>query len=108
MIADMNSNKKFQSIVKKPFIICTKLNISLLFILHSYFPVPKDVRLNSTHNLIMKILNRGELQNIAVNHSADIDFKDFMKIYGKYTNKPYSLLTIGTEIKLKLLIIILR
>ena len=49
------------------------------------FSVPKDVRLNSTHYLIMKINNKRELQNIAINHSADIDYKDFMKIYRECT-----------------------
>ena len=73
MIADIMSNKKFQAIIKELFIRCRKLNISLVFITQSYFSVPKDVRLNSTHYLIMKINNRKELQNIAINHSADLD-----------------------------------
>ena len=77
MIADIMSNKKFQAIIKELFIRCRKLNISLVFITQSYFSVPKDVRLNSTHYLIMKINNRKELQNIAINHSADIDYKYF-------------------------------
>ena len=55
--------------------------ITLVFITQSYLSVPKDVRLNSTHYFNMKINNRKELQNIAINHSADIDYKDFMKIY---------------------------
>ena len=81
MIADIMTNKKFQAIIKELFIRCRKLNISLVFITQSYFSVPKDVRLNSTHYLIMKINNKRELQNIAINHSADIDYQDFMKIY---------------------------
>ena len=80
MIADIMTNKKFQSIIKELFIRCRKINISLVFITQSYFSVPKDVRLNSTHYLIMKINNKRELQNIAINHSADIDYKDFIKI----------------------------
>ena len=72
MIADIMTNKKFQAIIKELFIRCRKLNISLVFITQSYFSLPKDVRLNSTHYLIMKINNRRELQNIAINHSADI------------------------------------
>ena len=72
MIADIMTNKKFQTIIKELFIRCRKLNISLVFITQSYFSVPKDVRLNSTHYLIMKINNRKELQNVAINHSADI------------------------------------
>ena len=94
MIADIMTNKKFQAIIKELFIRCRKLNTSLVFISQSSFSVSKDVRLNSTHYLIMKINNKRELQNIAINHSADIDYKDFMKIYRKCTSEPYSFLTI--------------
>ena len=73
MIADVMSNKKFQVIIRELFRRCRKLNSSLVFITQSYFSVPKDVRLNSTHYLIMKVNNRKELQNIAINHSVDID-----------------------------------
>ena len=79
MIADIMTNKKCQAIIKELFIRCKKLSISLVFITQSYFSVPKDARLNSKHYLIMKINNRKELQNIAIDHSADIDYKDFMK-----------------------------
>ena len=72
------------------------MNISLAFITQSYFSVSKDVRLNSTYYFIMKINNNRELQNIAINHSADIDYKDFMKIYRECTKKPFSFLTIDT------------
>ena len=68
-------------IVMELFIRGRKLNISIVFITQSYFKVPKDVRLNSTHFFIMKIPNKRELQQITLNHSSDIDFKDFMKIY---------------------------
>ena len=61
MIADIMSNKKFQAIIKELFIRCRKLNISLVFITQSYFSVPKNVRLNSTHHSIMKINSRKEL-----------------------------------------------
>ena len=81
MITDIMTNKKFQATVKELFIRCRKLNISLVFITQSYFSVPKDVRLNSIHYLIMKINKRRELKNIAINHSADIDYNDFMNIY---------------------------
>ena len=81
MIADMINNKKLNPIVTELFIRGRKLNISIVFITQSYFKVAKDVRLNSTHFFIMKTLNKGELQQIALNHSSDIDFKDFMKIY---------------------------
>ena len=76
MIADVMSNKRFQAITKELFIRCRKLSISLDFILQSYFSFPKEVRLNSTHYLIMKSHNKRELQNIATNHSTDIDYKD--------------------------------
>ena len=46
----------------------------------------------------MKIHNKRELQNIATNHSADIDYKDFMKIYRKCTSEPNSFLTIDTTL----------
>ena len=80
MIADIMTNKRFQAIIKELFIRCRELNISLVFLTQSYFSVPKEVRLNSTHYLIIKIYNRGELQQIAINHSADIDYKYFLKI----------------------------
>ena len=81
MIADMINNKKLNSIVTELFIRVRKLTISLVFIMQSYFKVPKDVRLNTTHFFIMKISNKRELQQIAINHSSDIDFKDFIMIY---------------------------
>ena len=98
MIADIMSNKKFQTIIKEFFIRCRKLNISLVFITRSYFSIPKDVRLNSTHYLIMKINNKRELQNIAINHSADIDYNDFVKIQRECTGKPYSFVTFDTTL----------
>ena len=98
MITDIMTNKKFQSIIKELFIRCRKLNISLAFITQSYFSVPKDVRLNSTHYLIMKINNKRELQNIAINHSADIDYQDFIKIYRECTKKQYNFLTIDIKL----------
>ena len=61
IIADIMTNKKFQTMIKELFIRCRKLNISLVFITQSYFSVPKDVRLKSTRYLIMTISNRTEL-----------------------------------------------
>ena len=58
MIADMIHNKKWNSIVAELFIRERKLNISLIFITQSYFKVPKDVRLNTSHFFITKILNK--------------------------------------------------
>ena len=73
MIADIMTNREFQPILKELFTRCRKINISLVFITQFYFSVPKDVRLNSTHYFIIKINNKSQLQNIAINHSADID-----------------------------------
>ena len=87
MIADIMTNKKFQAIIKQLFIRCRKINISLIFITQSCFSVPKDVRLNPTHYLFMKINNKRELQNIAINHSADIDYQGFIKIYIECTKE---------------------
>ena len=98
MIADMISNKKSNSIVTELFIRYRKLNISLVFISQSYFKVPKDVRNNSTHFSIMKIPDKRELQQIAINHSSDIYTKDFIEIYRKCTDKPYSSLVIDTTL----------
>ena len=90
MIADMINNKKLNSVVTKLFVRGRKLNISLVFIIQSYFKFPKDVRLNTTHFFLMKTTNGTALQQIAINHSFDIDFKNFIKIYKKCTNRPYS------------------
>ena len=81
MIADIIDNKKLNSIVTQLFIRGRKLNISLISITQSYFKVPKDVRLNTTHFFIMKITNKRELQQIARSHSSDISSKDFINIY---------------------------
>ena len=96
MIADMINNKRLNPIVTELFIRGRKLNIFLVFITQSYFKVPKDFRLNSTHFFIVKIPNKRELHKIALNHSSDIDFKDFMKIFKKYTAEPYSVLVNDT------------
>ena len=80
-IADKINDKKLNPVVTESFIRGRKLNISIVFIIQSYFKVQKDVRLNSTHFFIMKIPNKRELQQMALNHSSDIDFKDFIKIH---------------------------
>ena len=98
MIADITTNTKFQAIIKELLIRCRKLNISLAFITKSHFSVPKDVRLNSTHYWIMKINNKRKLQNIAINHSTDIDDGDFINIYRECTKEPYNFLTIYTTL----------
>ena len=74
-MADMLSNKKHNSLATELFNRGRKLHISLVFIIQCYFAIPKNIRLNSTKYFIMKILNKQELQQIAFNHSSDIDFK---------------------------------
>ena len=68
MIVDMLSNMKLNPIVTELFIRGPKLNISLVFIEQSYFPVPKSVRLNFTQYFIMKIPNNRKLQQTAFNY----------------------------------------
>ena len=58
-----------------------KRNISIVFVTQPYLKITKEVRLNTTQIFIMEISKKGELQEIAINHSSDIDFKDFMKMY---------------------------
>ena len=91
----MSHNKKLNSIVTKLFIRGRKLNIFLVFITQSYFKVLKDVRLNTTHS------NKRELQQIAINHSSDINTKDFTNIYRKCTAEPYSFLVNDTTLASK-------
>ena len=79
MIADLINNKKLNSVVTELFISGRKLNVSLVLITQSYFKVPKNVTLNTTHFFIMKITNKRELQQTALNYSSDIGFKDFIR-----------------------------
>ena len=74
------------------------MNISLVFVTQYYFLVPKDGRLNFTHYLKIRIHDRRELQNITINHSADIGYKDLMNIYRDCTWKSHSFLTIDTTL----------
>ena len=96
MISHVMLDGRAQQILKGLFIRCRKLNISLCFLTQSYFSVPKDVRLNCTHYILFKLNNRRELQNIAIDHSTDIDYKDFIKIYRVCTKEPFNFLTIDT------------
>ena len=75
MIADMINNEKLNSIVTESFIREKKWNVSLVFIIQSNFKVPKDVRLKSTHFFIMKVPNKRELQQIALNHYQALTLK---------------------------------
>ena len=95
---DMESNKTLSPSVIELLLRGRKLTISLVFISKSYFKVPKTIRLNATHYFIMKIPNKRELQQIASNHSSEIDFKDFMKLYKNYTKEPYSFLVNDTAL----------
>ena len=99
MIADIIHNEKLNSIVTELFIRGRKLNNSLVFITQSYFKVPKDVRLNTSHFFIAEIPNKIELQQIAINHSSDITTKDFTNIYRKCTVGPYSFLVNDTTLE---------
>ena len=83
LFADIMTNKKLQA-------------ISRVFISQSSFSFPKDARLNTTHYFIMKINNRIELKNIVTDHSADIDYQDFKKIYRECIKEPFNFLTIDT------------
>ena len=98
MIADLINSKKLNSIVTESFFRGRKLNISHVFITQSYFKVPKDVRLNTTHFFITKTPNKRQLQQIAINHSPDINTKDFTNIYRKCTAEPYSFLVNDTTL----------
>ena len=80
LIADMLSNKKLNLIIIELFIRDKKLNIPFVFITQSYFALSKNIRLNSIHYFIMKIPNNREIQQIAFNHSSDIDIQDFRNI----------------------------
>ena len=74
----MINKKNLNPVVTELFIRDRKINISIVFIKQSYFKVPKEVRLNTSHFFIMKIPNKRELQQIAINHSSDVDFNHFL------------------------------
>ena len=66
-----------------------KLNMYSVFVTQFYFFVSKNIRLNSTHYFVKKISKKQELQQIAYNHSSDTDFKAFMNLQKKCTEKKY-------------------
>ena len=66
-----------------------KITMSLLSITKSYFPLPKNTRLNSSHYCTVKIPKKRDIQQIAINNSRDIDFKDFMMFYKKMYRKKH-------------------
>ena len=80
------------------FIRSRKLNVSLVRIAQSYFKVPKDFRLNTSHFFIIKIPNKRELQQTAINHLSDFNTKDFTNICRKCTAESYSFLVNDTTL----------
>ena len=94
----MINNKKLNPVVTELFLEAENVICLFFFITKSYFKVPKEVRLNTAHIFIMKIPNKRELQQIALSNSSEIDFKDFIKIYKKYTAEPYYFLVNDTTL----------
>ena len=90
-------SENFKAIIKELFIRCRKLNISIIFIMQSYFRTPKDARLNRAHCILMKIGNKKELKSIAKAKSGHLDYKDFFKMYNYCTKEPYSFMTIDAR-----------
>ena len=74
-----------------------KINVSIVFIMQSYFRALKDAKLNSTHYILMKINNKKELKRIAEEKSGHLDYKDFLKMYNYCTKEPYSFMTIDAR-----------
>ena len=97
MIADIEYNKNFKRIIKELFYRARKINVSIVFIMQSYFRALKDARLNSTHYILMKIGNKKELKRIAEEKSGHLDYKDFLKMYNYCTRESYSFMLIGTR-----------
>ena len=97
MIADIEYNKNFKRIIKELFYRPRKINVSIVFIMQSYFRVLKDARLNSTHYILIKMNNKKELKRIAEEKSGHLDHKDFLKIYNYCTKEPYSFMTLDTR-----------
>ena len=97
MIADIEYNKNFKQIIKELFYRTRKINVSIAFIMQSYFRALKDARLNSTHCILMKIGNKKELKRIAEEKSGHLDYKDFLKIYNYCIREPYSFMLIDTR-----------
>ena len=93
----MESNKKLSPKVTELF-LRGKIQYFNFFISQSYFEVPKTIRRNATHCFIVKIPNKREFQQIASNHSSEIDFKDFMKFHKDYTKESYSFLVNDTTL----------
>ena len=97
MIADIEYNKNFKLVIKEVFYRARKINISIVFIIQSYFRALKDARLNSTHYILMKIGNKKELKRVAEEKSGNSDHKYFLIMYNYCTEKPYSFMLIDTR-----------
>ena len=97
MIAGIEYNQKTSPIVTELFLGGRKLNISLAFTLESYFNVPKTITLNAKYYFIMKTPNKS-IQQIALNHSSDIEFKKVMKLYKDYIKDTSSFLVNDTTL----------
>ena len=95
-IVDLESNQKLSPIVFELFLMRRKLSISLVFISRSYFKVRKTIRLNTTHDFNVNILNKSELQQVPPNHLCNIDLKELMKLDKYYTKALYSFLENNT------------
>ena len=98
MIGVMLSNTKLNPALTELFIRSWKLKIFLVFVTKSQFIIPKNIKLISTHYFIIKISNKQEYLQIAFNHSADIDLKDFINLYKTITGKPYFFLVIDATL----------
>ena len=92
IIADMESNKRLRLIVTELLLRGIKVNISLVFISQSYFKVPKFIKQNATHDFILKIGSKKELEQIVSSHSSEIDCKGFVNLHKDYPKKPCSFL----------------
>ena len=97
MIADIEYDKSFKRIIKELFYRARKINVSIVFIRQSHFRALTDVRLNSTHYILMKISNKKELKRIAEEKSGHLDYKYFLKMYSYCMREPYSFMLIDTR-----------
>ena len=89
MIADTEYNKNFKRIIKELLYRARKINVSIVFIMQSYFRALKDARLNSAHYILMKIGNKKELKSKAEEKSGNLDYKDFLKMYNYCKREPF-------------------
>ena len=89
---------QFSPIVTELLVRARKLDISLVFITQSHFQVPKTFTPYSAHYFIMKVPSKWKLQQIAFNHSSDIDFEVFTNLFKKCIAKLYSLFVIVTTL----------